>query len=101
MISLVTLFDYTKVPVSITVGSPDSYRPPGYDTNESLRTEFEETVKQVEEGEGRFTLLQTHLAQGKMPLVLWIAQPVEEVFAETRSSEPWAELSGITKDQFM
>jgi hypothetical protein len=79
LISPVTLFDYTKVPVSITVGSPDSYRPPGYDTNESLRIEFEETVKQVEEGEGRFTLLQTHLAQGKMPLVLWIAQPVEEV----------------------
>lgn len=103
--SLFTSFDYTKVPVSITVGPPEIYRPDGYDTDEGLRAEFDGSVKRAEEGEGRFALFHTRIARGPVPTVLWSAHPEEHMIGTLlppngSTAATLHETLGLTKDEF-
>jgi len=96
-----TSFDYTKVPVSITVGPPDSFRP-----DEAIEcAEFDICVKQTEEGQGRFSLMYTCLPQGPSSIVLWSPRPEENVIANPQSVSPsdaatLREELGITDEEF-
>jgi hypothetical protein len=98
---LFTSFDYTKVPVLITVEPPDTFRP----EKAIDQAEFDATVKQAEAGKGRFALMHTRIAQGPASTVLWSAKPEENVIAHPQ--DPGAldvttlqEKLGMTADEF-
>ena len=102
---LFTSFDYTKVPVSITVGPPETYRPDGYDTDADLRAEFDGFVKRALEGQGRFMLFHARIARGPAPTVLWSARPEEHLIRTPLPSGKSTvvtlhEMLGLTKDEF-
>jgi len=96
--SLCTSFDYTKVPVSITVGLPDAFRP------ESAldRAEYDATVKEVIESNGRFSLSHKLIPPS---VILWAAKPEENVIEKLRFSKPpdgttlWEQLD-LTEEEF-
>ncbi|KIM82786.1 hypothetical protein PILCRDRAFT_820070 [Piloderma croceum F 1598] len=99
--SLFTSFDYTKVPVSITVGTPDAFRP----EDDIGRAEFDATVKQTEEGKGRFSLMHARITQGPGSIVLWSAAAEENVIANPQSSASpdvatLRERLGMTDEEF-
>jgi len=99
--ALFTSFDYTKVPVSITVGPPEAFRP----EDEINGAEFDATVKQTEEGKGRFTLMHARIAQGPTSIALWSAGPEESMIANPQSSASpdvatLREKLGLSDDEF-
>jgi hypothetical protein len=97
-LSLCTSFDYTKVPVAITVRPSDDFRP------EDVRdqADYDVTVKQIIEGKGRFSLIHTRIPPST---VLWSAKPEESMIANRRSfdesdSDTFQEILGLTADEF-
>jgi len=103
--SLFTSFDYTKVPVSITVGPPEAHRPDDYDTDENHRAEFDSNIKRAGESEGRFTLFTSRVSRGPVPIILWSARPEEGLIrTPVSSSESTAttlhETLGMTEAEF-
>jgi len=98
---LFTSFDYTKVPVSITVGTPDVFRP----EDDIGRAEFDATVKQAEDGKGRFSLMHARITQGPGSLILWSAT-AEDIMISNPQSPANPEVAtlreklGMTDEEF-
>lgn len=96
--TLVTMFDYTKIPVSIDVVPPEKCR-------NARDEEFLTSVERAKTGEGKYTLLAMHIPRGLGNVELCSLHPEEEVLRDSGSSKAPVtatvlEEFGLTEDEY-